>query len=103
MASNNLWTIINEIQASGEITQRHVCKLLGCNSKKACRLLEHLNAVGAVKNIGRPRRPIFILQPDGETGIKLIVAERHKPGIAEICRQNWKGYQIHKIIRSAQV
>lgn len=103
MASNILWTIIHAIQASGEITPRKVCHLLGCNSKKACRLLEHLVAVCAVKNIGQPRRPIFIMQTGGEKRIKPIVVEHHKPGTAELCRQNWKGYQIHKIIGSARV
>ncbi|WP_317179164.1 hypothetical protein [Lelliottia amnigena] len=27
----------------------------------------------------------------------------HTPQIAEVCRQNWQGYQIHKIFGSARV
>ncbi|EMM2636023.1 TPA: hypothetical protein N2299_000973 [Enterobacter hormaechei] len=102
MASNNLWIIIRAIQHGGEITPRQVRQLLGCDSKKACRLLEHLVSAGAVKNIGKPRHPVFVMQPDGESRIKPISVTRQNPGIAEVCRQNWQGYQIHKIIGSAR-
>ncbi len=101
MASNNLWTIIRAIQHGGEITPRQVRRLLVCDSKKACRLLEHLVAVGAVKNIGQRHHPVYVMQPGGESRIKPIRVARHKPGIADLCRQNWRGYQIHKIIGSA--
>jgi hypothetical protein len=103
MASNNLWKIIRAIQHGGELTPRQVRQLLNCNSKKACRLLEHLVSVGAVKNIGQLRHPVYVMQPGGETRIKPIPVTRKKPGIAEVCRQNWQGYQIHKIIGSARV
>lgn len=102
MASNNLWTIIRAIQHGGEITPCQVRQLLSCNSKKACRLLEHLVSVGAVKNIGQRRHPVYVMQPGGETRIKPIPVASKKPGIAEVCRQNWQGYQIHKIIGSAR-
>ncbi|HCM9595282.1 hypothetical protein EKN76_10935 [Enterobacter bugandensis] len=81
MASNNLWTIIRAIQHGGEITPRQVRQLLGCNSKKACRLLEHLVSVGAVKNIGKPRHPVFVMQPGGESRIKPISVARQNPVI----------------------
>lgn len=102
MASTNLWTIIRAIQHSGEITPRKVRQLLSCNSKKACRLLEHLVSVGAVKNIGQRRHPIYVMQPGGETRIKPVTVVRQKPSIADVCRQNWQGYQIHKIFGSAR-
>ncbi|EPC0967100.1 hypothetical protein [Enterobacter ludwigii] len=102
MASHKLWTIIRAIQRSGEITPRQVRALLGCNSKKACRLLEHLVAVGALKNIGQPRHPVFVLQPSGVQRIKPVPVERQKRSVVEACRQNWQGYQIHKIIGSTR-
>jgi len=49
MESNNLWVIIRAIHYGGEITPRQVRLMLACESKKACRLLEHLVAVGAGK------------------------------------------------------
>lgn len=100
MASNNLWTIIRAIQRNGEITPRQVRWLLGCDSKKACRLLEHLVSAGAVKNIGQCRHPVYVMQPDGEARIKPLPVARQKPSIADVCRQDWQSYQIHKIIGS---
>jgi len=102
MASRNLWQIIRAIQHGGEITPRQVCQLLGCNSKKACRLLEHLVSVGAVKNIGQRRHPVYIMQPGGEMRIKPMPVTCQRPSIADVCRQKWQGYQIHKIIGSVR-
>lgn len=102
MASNNLWAIIRAIQHGGEITPRQVRRLLGCDSKKACRLLEHLVSAGAVKNIGQRRHPVYVMQADGEARIKPMPVERQKTSVADVCRQNWRGYQIHKIIGSAR-
>lgn len=102
MASNNLWTIIRAIQRSGEITPRQVRRLLGCDSKKACRLLEHLVSTGAVKNIGQPRHPVYVMQPGGEGRIKPMPVARQRPSITDVCRQNWQGYKIHKIIGSGR-
>ncbi len=87
MASNNLWTIIRGIQHGGEITPRQVRQLLGCDSKKACRLLEHLVSVGAVKNIGQ-RHPAYAIQPGGEGRIKPIPVAGQQPSITDVCRQS---------------
>ncbi|MFK3911335.1 hypothetical protein ACI2JI_04520 [Enterobacter cancerogenus] len=81
MASKNLWAIIHAIQRSGEITPRQVRQLLCCDSKKACRLLEHLVSVGAVKNIGQRRHPVYVMQPGGETRIKPFPMVRQKPSV----------------------
>ena len=105
MASNNLWTIIRAIQRSGEITPRKVCQLLNCDSKKASRMLEHLASVGAVKNVGLVRHPVFVMLPGGEARIKPLPVEpvaRQRPSITDVCRQNWQGYQVHKIFGSAR-
>jgi hypothetical protein len=102
MASKNLWAIIHAIQRRGEITPRQVRHILSCDSKKACRLLEHLVSVGAVKNIGQRRHPVYVMQPGGEMHIKPLPMVRQKPSVADLCRQNWLGYQIHKIIGSTR-
>lgn len=102
MASNNLWAIIRAIQHGGEITPRQVRRLLGCDSKKACRLLEHLVSAGAVKNIGQRRHPVYVMQPGGEARIKPLPVVCQRPSTADLCRQNWQGYQIHKIFGSAR-
>jgi hypothetical protein len=103
MASIKLWTIIRAIQCGKEITPRQVCRLLECDSKKANRLLEHLVRAGAVKNVGQRRHPLFVMQPGGERCIKPLQVElvnRHQPSITDVCRQNWQGYQVHKIFGS---
>ena len=69
-------------------TPRQVRQLLGCDSKKACRLLEHLVSAGAVKNIGQRRHPVYVMEPGGEAGIKPMPVERQRSNIAEVCRQN---------------
>lgn len=102
MASNNLWTIIRAIQHGGEITPRQVLQLLGCDSKKGCRLLEHLVSAVAVKNIGQRHHPVYVMQPGGETCIKPSPVVRKKSCITEVCRQNWRDYQIHKVIGSTR-
>ena len=81
MASKNLWTIIHAIQHGGEITPRQVRQLLCCDSKKACRLLEHLVSVGAVKNIGQRRHPVYVMQPGGEMRIKPLPMVLQKPSV----------------------
>ena len=102
MASANLWAIVRAIERDGEITPRKVCRLLGCDSKKASRMLEHLVSVGAVKNVGQRGHPVFRMRPAGETRIKPMLAARELPSITDICRKNWRGYQIHKIIGSTR-
>lgn len=102
MASANLWAIVRTIQRDGEITPRKVCRVVGCDSKKASRMLEHLVKVGAVKNVGQRGHPVFRLCPGGETRIKPMLVARKLPSVTEICRQNWHGYQIHKIIGSTR-
>jgi len=88
MASNNLWAIIRAIHHGGEITPRQVRRLLACDSKKACRLLEHLVSVGAVKNIGQRRKPVYVMQPGGEAHIKPMPVVRQRHSIADVCRQS---------------
>ncbi len=88
MASNYLWAIIRAIQHGGEITPRQVRRLLGCDSKKACRLLEHLVAAGAVKNIGQRRHPVYVMEPGGEARIKPMAVARQRPSIADVCRNS---------------
>lgn len=88
MASINLWTIIGAIQRNGQIGPREIRQLLGCDSKKACRLMEHFVSAAAVKNVGEPRHPVFIMQVGGESRIKPI-RKKIQPCITEGCGQNY--------------
>lgn len=109
MASKNLWAIVEALRERGEIAPREVCALLGCDCKKANHLLGHLLRAGVIANVGRPYHPIYQLRR-GEINLKPVkpasvrqVRARQSASITEQCRQQWQGYQIHKIFGSAGV
>lgn len=105
MASKQLWKIIDHLKTSKTVTPRQVQSLLGCDCKKSNRLLAYLLAQRVVANIGKPHYPEYRLCSNGENKIQPLKAE--KPAVkthstADACRQNWQGYQIHKIWGSAR-
>jgi hypothetical protein len=122
MASKPLWQIVDYLRENQTVTPRQVQILLGCDCKKAHNLLLHLIRRSVVLRTGEPHHPVFTLLPDGESNIKrpkltpapAAPAAKAKPptkavhpapsgpSIAEVCRQNWQGYKIHKIFGSAR-
>lgn len=124
MASKSLWAIVGYLRVNQTVTPRQVQVLLGCDCKKAHNLLLHLIRRSVVLRAGEPHHPVFTLVPGGELNIKrpkpaaapapvkpaapAAPAAKAKPpaktgpSIADICRQNWQGYEIHKIFGSAQ-
>lgn len=128
MASKSLWAIVGYLRVNQTITPRQVQALLGCDCKKAHNLLLHLIRRSVVRRTGEPHHPVFALLPGGESNIKrpkpakrpapakpaaptapAAPAAKAKPpapsgpSIADVCRQNWQGYKIHKIFGSARV
>ncbi|EPK3898092.1 TPA: hypothetical protein QCI70_001081 [Enterobacter ludwigii] len=68
-------------------------------------MLELLVSASAVKNIGQPRHLVFVMQLGGDKRnkpLQVVLVERQQPNIADVCRQSWQGYQIHKIFGSAR-
>lgn len=124
MASKSLWAIVDYLRENQTVTPRQVQALLGCDCKKAHNLLLHLIRRSVVLRKGEPHHPVFTLLPGGEGNIKrpkpaaapapvkpaapAAPAAKAKPpaktgpSIADICRQNWQGYEIHKIFGSAR-
>jgi len=129
MASKSLWVIVDYLRENQTITPRQVQSLLGCDCKKAHNLLLHLIRRSVVLRAGEPHHPVFTLVPGGELNIKrpkpaappapakpaapAAPAAKAKPpaktskapagpSIADVCRQNWQGYEIHKIFGSAR-
>ncbi|WP_238084487.1 hypothetical protein [Pseudescherichia vulneris] len=112
--------IVEFIAANGPATPRQIRKLLGCDIREAYDRLKRLRMAGIVKNIGKPKHPEYqLLQRWQEkvTGIRpapAAPAAKAKPpakteqpvsatpSIADVCRQNWQGYEIHKIFGSAR-
>lgn len=109
MGSEKLWKIVHYLKAHPTITPRQVKRLLGCDCRKANDLVKYLHQRGVVANVGKHRHPEYRLKHNGERKIRPL-PEKGEPVIAcdqvnkvtEICRQNWAGYQIHKIFGSAR-
>jgi len=103
MASKSLWAIVGYLRVNQTVTPRQVQALLGCDCKKAHNLLLHLIRRSVVIRTGEPHHPVFTLLPGGEANIKRPKpAASAAPSVADVCRQNWQGYELHKIFGSAR-
>lgn len=111
--------IVEFIEANGPATPRQIRKLLGCDIREAYDRLKRLRMAGIVKNIGKLKHPEYQLVQRWQEKITrtrpapATPAEKAKPpakaakapagpSIADVCRQNWQGYEIHKIFGSAR-
>lgn len=110
--------IVEFIEVNGPATPRQIRKLLGCDIREAYDRLKRLRMAGIVKNIGKPKHPEYQLMQRWQEKIKRTrpapAAAKAKPpaeavqpapaapSIADVCRQNWQGYKIHKIFGSAR-
>lgn len=121
MASKSLWAIVDYLRENQTVTPRQVQALLGCDCKKSHNLLLHLIRRSVVLRTGEPHHPVFTLVPGAEANIKrpkpavppapagkakppakAVTPAKAGPSIADVCRQNWQGYKIHKIFGSAR-
>ncbi|WP_313105289.1 hypothetical protein [Pseudescherichia vulneris] len=110
--------IVDFIEANGPATPRQIRKLLGCDIREAYDRLKRLGMAGIVKNIGKPKHPEYQLvqrwqekikrtkpapsAPKSKPPAKVVQPAPAGPSIADVCRQNWQGYKIHKIFGSAR-
>lgn len=111
--------IVDFIEVNGPATPRQIRKLLGCDIREAYDRLKRLRMAGIVKNIGKPKHPEYQLLQRWQEKITrtrpapAAPAVKAKPpakaapapsgpSIADVCRQNWQGYEIHKIFGSAR-
>lgn len=98
--------IVEFIAANGQATPRQICTLLSCNSREANDRLNGLRKSGIVKNVGKFRQPEYRLLQNWRSKVKPAKPARQpaeKITIADICRQHWQGYAIHRIFGSARV
>lgn len=109
MGSEKLWKIVHYLKAHPTITPRQVKRLLGCDCRKANDLLNYLHQRGVVANVGKHRNPEYRLKHNGELKIQPLREKAEQASscaqvnvITDICRQNWTGYQIHKIFERAR-
>lgn len=92
--------IVEFIAKNGQATPRQICSLLGCDSREANDRLKRLCASGIVKNIGKTRQPEYRLLQNWRSKVKPAKPARQpaeQRTIAEVCRQQWQGYVIHRI------
>jgi len=112
--------IVEFIEANGPATPRQIRKLLGCDIREAYDRLKRLRMAGIVKNIGKPKHPEYQLVQRWQEKItrtrpapaapaakvkpsaEAVQPAPAGPSIADVCRQNWQGYEIHKIFGSAR-
>lgn len=95
--------IVEFIAANGTATPRQIRKLLTCDIREAYDRLKRLGMAGIVKNIGKPKHPEYQLVQRWQAKIKQPKPQRSAaPSVADVCRQNWQGYEIHKIFGSAR-
>ncbi|MCK6677644.1 hypothetical protein [Enterobacter asburiae] len=94
--------IVDFLTVSKKATPQMVRQLLSCDIKEAYDRLKRLAISGITENVGQKYRPEYSLVCDWETRIKPAPVERVVKPVAKVCRENWQGYQIHKIFGSAQ-
>lgn len=97
--------IVEFIAANGQATPRQICTLLGCDSREANDRLNGLRRSGIVKNVGKYRQPEYRLLQNWRSKVKPAKGPRQpaeQKTIAEVCREQWQGYAIHRIFGSAR-
>ncbi|WP_437889326.1 hypothetical protein [Phytobacter sp. V91] len=94
--------IVDFMAAQKTVSPRQVRRLLACDIKEAYDRLKRLAMAGIARNVGKKRQPEYCLIFGWEKRIKPAPVVRVVKPVAQVCRENWQGYQIHKIIGSAQ-
>lgn len=94
--------IVEFIEANGLATPRQIRTLLSCDIREATDRLNRLRRAGIVKNIGKPRHPEYRLVQRWRTKVKAPVYPAQVQAVTDVCRENWQGYQVHKIFGSAR-
>lgn len=78
---------------------------MGWSNKHTHAITGRLIRIGVLKNVGKPGKPLYRLVQRWQTKVRL--PEQNQPApqpllITDVCRQNWQGYQIHKIFGGAR-
>lgn len=105
MNSENQQKVISFLQENKRATARQLAKVLDRDSTGAWNVLMHLLRKGIIKRCGSDAFPEMRLVQGWESKICRRKTPRRlkqaKPTVTDVCRQNWQGYEIHKIFGSA--
>ena len=103
MRSKDQLAVIAFLEANKTATPRKLERQLGWTNKHTHAILGRLVRIGIIKNIGRPAYPDYRLVQRWQAKIKQPKPQKPAaPSVADVCRQNWQGYEIHKIWGSAR-
>lgn len=92
--------IVEFIEANGLATPRQIRTLLSCDIREAYDRLKRLRMAGILKNIGKPHHPEYRLVKSWRDKVKTPECSAETRPMADVCRENWQGYQVHKIFGS---
>ncbi|WP_318372830.1 hypothetical protein [Enterobacter sp.] len=105
MRSKDQLAVIAFLEQHRSTTPRRLARELGWDNKHTHNILGRLTRIGLIKNIGKPAHPENRLVQRWQAKIKPDAPAKKKcaaPPMATVCRENWQGYQIHKILGSAR-
>lgn len=94
--------IVDFLAREKSISTRQVRSLLGCDIKEAYDRLKRLAMAGIVKNVGKPRHPEYRLTHRWRARVTPAACPPAPQTTADVCREKWQGYQIHRIFGSAR-
>lgn len=103
MRSKDQLAVIACLEKQGAISARRIEKLMEWDNKHTHNILGRLVRIGIIRKTGKQGRPEYQLtacwksKPTRERS-ELFAVEINI--VCEECRQNWQGYQVHKIFGS---
>lgn len=105
MRSKDQLAVIAFLEAHRTATPLRLEKKLAWSNKHTHAILGRLQRIGIIKNIGKPMHPEYRLVERWQAKVKQpkpVKAEPEQTPVTQVCRQNWQGYQVHKIFGSAR-
>ncbi|MCS3430053.1 hypothetical protein [Klebsiella sp. BIGb0407] len=106
MNSENQQKIIAFLQEHKTASGRQLAEVLGRDSRSAWNILMHLLRREIITHCGTGVCRELKLAPNWERHICHRKTEPRRkpatPAITEVCRQNWRGYEVHQIFGSAK-
>ena len=103
MRSKDQLAVIAWLELNKTETPRRLARQMSWDSKHTHNILGRLVRIGIIKNTGKPGKPEYRLTQRWKEKVKQPKPAKvsPKPILAtQECRENWQGYQIHKIFGS---
>jgi hypothetical protein len=105
MRSKDQIAVIDLLKQDKVATARRIRKQMGWDNKHTHNIIGRLLRIGVITNTGCPHHPQYRLVQRWQTKVvpqKSAGPQPEQQSVTQICRQNWQGYEIHKIFGSAR-